>query len=46
VPQTAAEASAEIDRKSEQMARTGARPDAVELIVVDDADKVVLRRAN
>jgi hypothetical protein len=38
---TAEEAFAEIDRLSAQMVRTGDRPDAVELIMVDDTGNVV-----
>ena len=40
---TGAEAFDEIDRLSAQMVRTGAPSDAVELIVVDDHDRVVRR---
>ena len=40
---TANQAFAEIDRLAAQMVRTGARPDAVELIVVDDAFRIVRR---
>jgi hypothetical protein len=46
VHETAAEAFAEIDRRAEQMARTGVRPDAVELIVVDHSHRVVRRYAD
>jgi hypothetical protein len=40
---TAADAFAEIDRLSAQMVRTGAPSDAVELIVVDEAGRVIQR---
>ena len=40
---TAAEAFAEIDRLSAQMVRTGAPSDAIELIVVDVAGRIVKR---
>lgn len=36
-------AFAAIDAMADQMLRTGARPDAVELIVIDDADRIVRR---
>ena len=41
--QTAADAFAEIDRLSAQMVRTGAPSDMVELIVVDEAGRIVQR---
>ncbi len=40
---TVAEAFAELDRLSAQMVRTGAPSDAVELIVVDQDDRIVKR---
>jgi hypothetical protein len=40
---TAAEAFAEIDRLAEQMARTGAKPETVTLLVVDASGAVVRR---
>jgi hypothetical protein len=40
---TAAEAFREIDRLASEMVRTGAPSDAVELVVVDPDDRVVLR---
>jgi hypothetical protein len=40
---TAADAFAEIDRLAEQMAHTGDRSDAVELIVVDSEHQLVRR---
>jgi hypothetical protein len=40
---TAAEAFAEIDRLSTQMVRTGAPSNAIELIVVDAAGRIVSR---
>ena len=43
---TAAEAFAEIDRLAEQMSRTGAPSDAIELLVVDEARRIVPRIAN
>jgi len=43
---TAADAFAEIDRLSTQMARTGAPTNAVELIVVDANDQIVSRAAH
>lgn len=43
---TAVEAFAEIDRLAEQMKRSGANPDSVELLVVDEERRVVRRRAN
>ena len=41
--QTAADAFAEIDRLSSQMVRTGAPSDAVELLVVDAAGRIIQR---
>ena len=41
--QTAADAFAEIDRLSAQMVRTDAPADAVELLVVDAAGRIVQR---
>ena len=46
VHNSAAEAFAESDRLADRMVCTGDRPDAVELIVVDNADNLVLRRAH
>ncbi len=43
---TVAAAFAEIDRLAEQMKRTGARSDAIELLVVDEARRIVPRIAN
>jgi hypothetical protein len=40
---TAADAFAEIDRLAAHMVRTGAPTDAVELIVVDQDDRIVQR---
>ena len=40
---TATEAFAEIDRLPAQMIRTGAPGDAIELLVVDDAGRIVQR---
>ena len=40
---TVAEAFGEIDRLSEQMVRTGAPSDGVELLVVDADDRIVQR---
>lgn len=42
---SAALAFAEIDRLAEQMRRTGAPTDAVELVVVDASNRVVARPA-
>ena len=44
--QTAAQAFAAIDALSQQMVRTGAPPNAVELIVVDSSDNIVERRGS
>jgi hypothetical protein len=41
--QTAADAFAEIDRLSAQMVRTGAPSNAVELLVVDPAGRIIQR---
>jgi hypothetical protein len=41
---SAEEAFAEIDRLAEQMKRTGAPSDAVELLVVDERQRIVRRR--
>lgn len=41
--ESAAAAFAEIDRLSSEMVRTGARSDAVELLVVDASDRLVRR---
>ena len=43
---TIAEAFAEIDRLAEQMDRTGARADSIELLVVDENRLIVRRTAN
>lgn len=41
-----AEAFAEMERLAEQMKRTGAPSNAVELLVVDEERRIVRRRAN
>ncbi len=43
---TAVEAFGEIDRLAEQMDRTGARSDSIELLVVDDHGAIVHRLTN
>lgn len=43
---TVAEAFAEIDRLAEQMARTGAAPDTIELMVVDENRQIIRRTSN
>ena len=43
---SAAEAFAEIDRLAEQMNRTGARADSIELLVVDENRRIIPRTAN
>lgn len=43
---TATEAFDEIDRLAEQMKRTGARSDSIELLVVDDRGEIVHRLTN
>lgn len=43
---TAEEAFAEIDAMAEQMAKTGAPSDAIELLVIDAEGRIVSRQAS
>jgi hypothetical protein len=43
---TAAAAFAEIDRLAERMDRTGAPPDSVEFLVVDENRRIIQRRVS
>jgi len=44
--QSAAEAFTEIDRLTERMRHTGAAPDSIELLVVDDERRIIGRYAH